>query len=57
MRQICLFRPGKLATRGYVAELYTIYGLPVKPVPKVFGKGILRIVYQYYDYKYTGSGN
>jgi len=52
-----LFRHGKLATRGYVAELYTIYGLPVKPVPKVFGKGLLRIVYQYYDYKYTGSGN
>jgi len=52
-----LERKSSSLDRHYLAELYTIYELPVKSVPTVFGKGILRIGYQYYDYKYTGSGN
>jgi outer membrane murein-binding lipoprotein Lpp len=45
----------KLATRGDVYEAYIIQELPETPISK-FGKAYFRLGYQYYRFKYTGSG-
>ncbi len=44
----------KLGTRGHVYEAYLIQELPEIPVAK-FGKAFIRVGYQYYKFKYTGS--
>ncbi|RJR15254.1 MAG: DUF3373 family protein [Nitrospiraceae bacterium] len=46
----------KLGTRGSVYEGYVIQELPGTPVSK-FGKAFVRLGYQYYKFKYTGSNN
>lgn len=46
----------KLGTRGSVYEGYIIQELPGTPVAK-FGKAFVRLGYQYYKFKYTGSNN
>jgi len=46
----------KLGTRGSVYEGYVIQELPGKPIAK-FGKAFVRLGYQYYKFKYTGSNN
>ncbi|MBU0484949.1 MAG: DUF3373 domain-containing protein [Proteobacteria bacterium] len=46
----------KLATRGYVTELYSIYDLQVSSLSARVTNSFLRLGYQYYDYQYTGSG-
>ncbi len=46
----------KLGTRGSVYEGYVIQELPGTPVAK-FGKAFVRLGYQYYKFKYTGSNN
>jgi hypothetical protein len=45
----------KLATRGDVYEAYIIQELNKKPIAKK-GKAFARLGYQYYKFKYTGSG-
>ena len=45
----------KLATRGNVYELYTIYDIPGGEAVSKFGKAFIRLGYQHYDYEYTGS--
>ncbi len=45
----------KLATRGNVFEVYLIQQLNKKPIAKR-GDAFVRLGYQYYDFKYTGSG-
>lgn len=45
----------KLATRGNVYELYTIYDIPGGEAISKFGKAFIRLGYQHYDYDYTGS--
>ncbi|MFQ3573418.1 MAG: DUF3373 family protein [Thermodesulfovibrionales bacterium] len=45
----------KLATRGNVYEIYLIQQLNKKPIAKR-GDAFVRLGYQYYDFKYTGSG-
>ncbi|MBU4230289.1 MAG: DUF3373 family protein [Desulfurivibrionaceae bacterium] len=45
----------KLATRGNVYELYTIYDIPGGEAVSKFGKAFIRLGYQHYDYNYTGS--
>ncbi len=47
---------GKLGTRGSVYEVYVIQELKRKAVSKK-GKAFVRLGYQYYDFKYTGSNN
>lgn len=47
----------KLATRGNVYEIYGIYDLPFGEAVSQFGKAWIRLGYQHYDYKYTGSGS
>jgi hypothetical protein len=46
----------KLGTRGSVYEVYIIQELKRKAVSKR-GKAFVRLGYQYYDFKYTGSNN
>ena len=46
----------KLATRGHVGELYTIWNIPAGEAISKYGKAFMRLGYQYYDYEYTGSG-
>jgi hypothetical protein len=46
----------KLATRGSVYELYTVYDIPAGAAISKFSKAFFRLGYQHYDYKYTGSG-
>lgn len=45
----------KLATRGSVYELYSIYDIPGGEAVSKFGKAFIRLGYQHYDYDYTGS--
>jgi hypothetical protein len=44
----------KLATRGQVYEVYTIYDIPGWRVSKM-GRAFIRAGYQHYNYDYTGS--
>ncbi|MDA8387242.1 MAG: DUF3373 family protein [Nitrospiraceae bacterium] len=46
----------KLGTRGDVYEVYAIQELHNTPIDKV-GLAFIRLGYQYYDVKYTGSNN
>lgn len=46
----------KLGTRGSVWEVYLIQELNKKPIAKR-GKAFVRLGYQYYTFKYTGSNN
>ena len=46
----------KLATRGHVFELYTIYDIPAGEAISKYGRAFIRLGYQYYDYTYSGSG-
>jgi hypothetical protein len=46
----------KLATRGSVYEVYGIYDIPGGEAISKLGKAWMRLGYQHYDYKYTGSG-
>lgn len=46
----------KLGTRGNVWEVYLIQELNKKPIAKR-GKAFVRLGYQYYTFKYTGSNN
>ncbi len=46
----------KLATRGSVVEAYMIYDIPAGEAVSKYGKAFMRLGYQHYDYKYTGSG-
>lgn len=46
----------KLATRGSVVELYTVYDIPAGAAVSKYSKAFVRLGYQHYDYKYTGSG-
>ena len=46
----------KLATRGSVFELYTVYDIPAGAAISKHSKAFARLGYQHYDYKYTGSG-
>ena len=47
----------KLGTRGDVYEGYVIQELPGLPIASYRAKTFVRIGYQYYDFKYTGSNN
>lgn len=47
----------KLGTRGSVYEGYVIQELPGLPIASYQAKSFLRIGYQYYDFKHTGSNN
>lgn len=46
----------KLATRGHVFELYSIYDIPAGEAVSKYGRAFIRLGYQYYDYNYSGSG-
>ncbi len=46
----------KLATRGSVFELYTIYDIPAGEAISQYSKAFIRLGYQHYNYEYTGSG-
>jgi hypothetical protein len=46
----------KLATRGSVFELYTIYDIPAGEKISQYSKAFFRLGYQHYEYDYTGSG-
>ena len=47
----------KLATRGQVFELYTIWDLPSGEAISKYGRAFIRLGYQHYDYNYSGSGD
>ena len=47
----------KLATRGDVYEVYTIWDIPAGEATSKYGKAFIRLGYQYYDYAYSGSGD
>ena len=47
----------KLATRGNVFELYTIYDIPAGEAMSKYGRAFIRLGYQHYDYQYSGSGD
>ena len=47
----------KLATRGQVYELYTIWDLPTGEVLSKYAKTFMRLGYQHYEYDYSGSGD
>lgn len=47
----------KLATRGDVYELYTVYDIPGGEAISKYGKAFIRLGYQHYEYDYTGSMN
>lgn len=46
----------KLGTRGDVYEVYVIQELPETPIAKL-GKAFVRVGYQYYRFRYTGSNS
>lgn len=46
----------KLAARGNVYEVYTIWDIPAGEAISKYGKAFMRLGYQHYDYRYTGSG-
>ena len=47
----------KLATRGHVFELYTIYDIPAGEAVSKYGRAFIRLGYQYYNYTHSGSGD
>ncbi len=47
----------KLATRGQVFELYTIWDIPAGEAISRYGRAFIRLGYQHYDYDYSGSGD
>lgn len=47
----------KLATRGQVFELYTIWDLPTGEAISKYAKTFIRLGYQHYEYDYYGSGD
>jgi len=47
----------KLATRGQVFELYTIWDIPAGEAISQFGRAFIRLGYQHYEYDYSGSGD
>lgn len=47
----------KLATRGQVYELYTIWDLPTGEAISKYAKTFIRLGYQHYEYDYSGSGD
>lgn len=47
----------KLATRGQVYEIYTIWDLPTGEAISKYAKTFLRLGYQHYEYDYSGSGD
>lgn len=47
----------KLAARGQVYELYTIWDLPTGEAISKYAKTFIRLGYQHYEYDYYGSGN
>jgi len=47
----------KLATRGQVFELYTIWDIPAGEAISKYGRAFIRLGYQHYDYNYSGSGD
>jgi len=47
----------KLATRGSVFELYSIYDIPSGEAISKYGRAFIRLGYQYYDFNYSGSGD
>jgi len=48
---------GKLATRGNVFELYTIWDIPGGEAMSQYGRAFIRLGWQYYDFNYSGSGD
>jgi hypothetical protein len=47
----------KLATRGQVFEVYTIWDLPTGEAISKYGNAFMRLGWQHYEYDYFGSGN
>ena len=47
----------KLATRGQVYEVYTIWDLPTGDAISKYAKTFVRLGYQHYEYDYSGSGD
>jgi hypothetical protein len=47
----------KLAARGQVYEIYTIWDLPTGEKLSKYAKTFVRIGYQHYEYDYSGSGD
>lgn len=47
----------KLATRGDVYEVYTIWDVPAGEAVSKYGKAFIRLGYQHYNYDYSGSGD
>jgi hypothetical protein len=47
----------KLATRGQVYEIYTIWDLPTGEAISKYAKTFVRLGYQHYEYDYSGSGD
>jgi len=47
----------KLATRGQVYEIYTIWDLPTGEAISKYAKTFMRLGYQHYEYDYSGSGD
>jgi len=47
----------KLATRGNVFEVYSIYDIPAGEAISQYGRAFIRLGYQYYDFNYSGSGD
>ena len=47
----------KLATRGQVFEVYTIWDIPAGEAISQYGRAFIRLGYQHYDYDYSGSGD
>ncbi|THB70255.1 MAG: DUF3373 family protein [Desulfobulbaceae bacterium] len=47
----------KLATRGQVFELYTIWDIPGGEAISEYGRAFIRLGYQHYQYDYSGSGD
>ena len=47
----------KLATRGQVYEIYTIWDLPTGQALSKYAKTFMRLGYQHYEYDYSGSGD
>jgi len=47
----------KLAARGQVYEIYTIWDLPTGDTISKYAKTFMRLGYQHYEYDYFGSGD
>jgi hypothetical protein len=47
----------KLATRGQVYEIYTLWDLPTGEALSKYAKTFMRLGYQHYEYDYSGSGD